>query len=99
MYDFLDAGLSGIMPKGSFSCRLLQRYGVGVEGTLEFFKNARPRLMKLLEAGVQDRVKKAQSSYSVYRHAGRLVQFYQKIAGCPKQRFYSFCKQRIKEIH
>jgi hypothetical protein len=99
VYDFLDAGIPGIMIKNSYTQKLLTRYKVGINGTLNFFVNARRMLKGFLGSGVYLRVRKAQAAYSIYRHADRLIRFYQKVGGCPDQRFYSFCKQRIKEKH
>jgi hypothetical protein len=95
VYDYLDAGLPSILHKKSLPYHMLARYGAAVDGSMDFFKNARCRLREFLNSGIQSSVKKAQASYSIYRHAERLVRFYEKVGDIPSQSHFPNQKKQL----
>lgn len=78
--DYLDAGLPVISNKAlTFQFFILSRYGVVIDGTLDFFEYVRERLQKVLSPESKEKIGKGRSLYSIQNNIQRLISFYESL--------------------
>lgn len=78
--DYLDAGLPVISNRElTFQFFTLSRYGVVIDGTLDFFENAGERLQRLISPESKDKIRRGRSSYSIQNNIHRLTSFYESL--------------------
>jgi hypothetical protein len=78
-YDYVDAGIIPVAHKGTLTYNRWNNYEIVLDGSIDFFKNAKEILLNIPMKCMKDKINYAQSEMSVIKNSYKLIEFYKDL--------------------